>query len=678
MMLIRVYPVALMLPWFAHLYTGLGVVAALAATLAVFRSDYRAAFLWLGLQILIDSTDGMLARALRVKERLPNFDGAKLDDIIDYLTYAFIPVLLTIHAGLVPASAGMWVGAVVLLASGYGFSQTASEGADVGLLLHRLSVILEPRGRLPVPARTVPGHERRHSSRVCRSRLRSSSLRVPVENRNAQRRHERDGRRVGTHARLAGVAASHALHDGDRHLAGLPDLLLRAVVLARPAIAPRRRDRPDACALGTALSTPAPGTSVLSPLVIIFLTVFIDLLGFGIIVPLLPFYAESFGASALTVGLLGTVFSLMQFVVAPLCGRWSDRVGRRPVILYGLLASAVAYVALALADSLALVFAARILGGIAGGNIPTAQAYIADITTPENRAKGMGLVGAAFGLGFIFGPAIGGILARFGHSTPMWFAAALCFGNFLAALMLLPESRHGAADRVTLGRLDLFRRARRHPGLMLLLLVFFLVSTAFSGFEATFALFTERRFGFTAETIGYIFAFIGVVLATVNGLLVGRVVPVLGERRIIPGALALIGVGLLLVPAAEQRAHPLCGVRHDRCGDGVQQSLAHLRGVSALGSRRAGRHARAGAVARGARPHRRTRLGRLPLRPLRLDDAVRQRGVHHVRRVPARDRRREAIAPRVRSRPQRHGDTEKRSHESTKFTKHNGSDGAGR
>jgi DHA1 family tetracycline resistance protein-like MFS transporter len=288
----------------------------------------------------------------------------------------------------------------------------------------------------------------------------------------------------------------------------------------------------------------------LSPIVIIFLTVFIDLLGFGIIVPLLPFYAESFGASAFTVGLLGTVFSLMQFLVAPLCGRWSDRVGRRPVILYGLLASAVAYVALALADSLALVFAARILGGIAGGNIPTAQAYIADITTPENRAKGMGLVGAAFGLGFIFGPAIGGILARFGHSTPMWFAAALCFGNFLAATMLLPESRHGAADRVTLGRIDLFRRAARHRGLLLLLLVFFLVSTAFSGFEATFALFAERRFGFTAETIGYIFAFIGIVLATVNGLLVGRVVPRLGERTVIPAAIVFIGVGLLLVPAA--------------------------------------------------------------------------------------------------------------------------------
>jgi multidrug resistance protein len=287
-----------------------------------------------------------------------------------------------------------------------------------------------------------------------------------------------------------------------------------------------------------------------SPLVIIFVTVFLDLLGFGIIIPLLPFYAESFGATAFTVGLLGTVFSLMQFIVAPLCGRWSDRIGRRPIIVGGLLASSLAYVALALANSLTLIFAARIIGGIAGGNIPTAQAYIADITTHENRAKGMGLVGAAFGLGFIVGPALGGVLARFGHDTPMWCAAALCFGNFLAALFLLPESRHGDRARVTLGRLDLFQRARKHGGLMPLLLVFFLISTAFSGFEATFALFTERRFGFDAERIGWVFAFIGVILAIVNGVLVGRVVPVLGERRLIPLAIALIGVGLALLPAA--------------------------------------------------------------------------------------------------------------------------------
>ena len=145
----------------------------------------------------------------------------------------------------------------------------------------------------------------------------------------------------------------------------------------------------------------------MSPLVIIFVTVFIDLLGFGIIIPLLPFYAESFGAAALTIGQLGTRFSLMQFVFSPIWGRWSDRIGRKPIILLGLMGSCVSYLVLALSTSLTLLFVARIIGGIAGANSPAAQAYIADVTTPENRAKGMGMIGAAFGLGFIFGQAIG-------------------------------------------------------------------------------------------------------------------------------------------------------------------------------------------------------------------------------------------------------------------------------
>ena len=157
----------------------------------------------------------------------------------------------------------------------------------------------------------------------------------------------------------------------------------------------------------------------MSPLAVIFVTVFIDLLGFGIIIPLLPYYAESFGASALAVGMLGTSYSLMQFLFAPLWGRWSDRIGRRPIILVGLLGSGVSYLMLAYADSIALVFAARVLGGIAGANVSTAQAYIADVTTPENRARGMGMIGAAFGLGFIFGPALGGVLSRWGAATPM-------------------------------------------------------------------------------------------------------------------------------------------------------------------------------------------------------------------------------------------------------------------
>jgi multidrug resistance protein len=286
----------------------------------------------------------------------------------------------------------------------------------------------------------------------------------------------------------------------------------------------------------------------MSPLVIIFITVFIDLLGFGIIIPLLPFYAESFGASALLIGLLGTSFSLMQFLFSPVWGRWSDRVGRKPIILVGLMGSCLSYLVLALAGSLSMVFLARIVGGIAGANIPTAQAYIADITTQENRAKGMGMVGAAFGLGFIFGPALGGVLSHFSPQTPMWFASILCLANFIAAWVLLPESRRVSDSTKSLGRLEAFRHALTKPTLVLLLVLYFLVTLAFSGFEATFALFSEASFGFKAATIGFVFTFIGVILSLVQGVLVGKVVKRLGERRLIPMAIVAIAVGLGLLP----------------------------------------------------------------------------------------------------------------------------------
>jgi DHA1 family tetracycline resistance protein-like MFS transporter len=283
-----------------------------------------------------------------------------------------------------------------------------------------------------------------------------------------------------------------------------------------------------------------------SPLIVIFVTVFIDLIGFGIIIPLLPFYAEAFGASALVVGLLSMSFSLMQFLFAPLWGRLSDVVGRRPVILIGLGGSAVSYLLFGLATSLPMLFVARCLAGIAGANIPTAQAFIADTTTPENRAKGMGLIGAAFGLGFIFGPAIGGFLSRWGYATPFFFAAALSAANLLAAIFLLPEplppERRGASARV--GRVEGFRRALARPGLPLMLLVFFVIITAFSSFEAMFALFSEVRFGFQAATIGYLFAWVGIVLALVQGVLVGRIVRWVGERRLVPIALLTVTASL--------------------------------------------------------------------------------------------------------------------------------------
>jgi DHA1 family tetracycline resistance protein-like MFS transporter len=278
----------------------------------------------------------------------------------------------------------------------------------------------------------------------------------------------------------------------------------------------------------------------LSPLIVVFVTVFIDLLGFGIIIPLLPFYAETFGATAFTVGLLATSFSLMQFIFAPIWGRLSDRVGRRPIILLGLLGSCLSYLGFGMAGTLTALFA---------------QAVVADLTTPENRARGMGMVGAAFGLGFIFGPAIGGFLSRYGYATPAFFASALSLANFVAAWFLLPETlkpEHRATVRV--GRMDALRTALARPHLPLLLLIGFLVVAAFSAFEATFALFAERRYAFHASTIGYVFAFVGIILVIVQGFLVGKVVKRIGEHHIVPASLAIVAIGLLMIPGTHSVA----------------------------------------------------------------------------------------------------------------------------
>ena len=178
-----------------------------------------------------------------------------------------------------------------------------------------------------------------------------------------------------------------------------------------------------------------------SPLLVIFITVFIDLIGFGIVIPVLPFYVEGtkFNASPSTVGLLFASYSIMQLIFTPILGRLSDRYGRRPILLISLIGTGIGFLILGFATTLWMLFAGRIIDGISGGNISTAQAYIADITTPENRAKGMGLIGAAFGLGFIFGPAIGGVLSRWGNHVPFLFAAGLAFATPSCSISLCPK-----------------------------------------------------------------------------------------------------------------------------------------------------------------------------------------------------------------------------------------------
>ena len=185
-------------------------------------------------------------------------------------------------------------------------------------------------------------------------------------------------------------------------------------------------------------------TLVTRPLVIIFLTIFVNLVGFGIIIPLLPYYAETFGASPVIVGLLFAVFSLCQLVAAPALGDLSDRYGRRPVLVFSLAGTVVSFVMLAVAHSVAMLFAARIVDGLSGGNISTARAYVADVTEPKDRARAYGLIGAAFGLGFILGPALSAVLSHISYTAPIWAAAAVTLVATIMAWLWLPETVHRA------------------------------------------------------------------------------------------------------------------------------------------------------------------------------------------------------------------------------------------
>src|SRR5437016_10015788 len=216
-----------------------------------------------------------------------------------------------------------------------------------------------------------------------------------------------------------------------------------------------------------------------SPLVVIFTTVFIDLLGFGIVIPVLPFYAEGtrFNATPRTVGLLFASYSIMQLIFSPVLGRLSDKYGRRPILLVSIIGTGIGFLILGFAKTLTMLFVGRILDGITGGNISTAQAYIADITTKENRAKGMGIVGAAFGLGFVFGPAIGGVLSRWGINVPFLFAAGLAFANAILLYFMLPETvtrDHPARVSAANGRWSQLLQALKQRRLALILTIYFL------------------------------------------------------------------------------------------------------------------------------------------------------------------------------------------------------------
>jgi MFS transporter, DHA1 family, tetracycline resistance protein len=303
-----------------------------------------------------------------------------------------------------------------------------------------------------------------------------------------------------------------------------------------------------------------------SPLVVIFTTVFIDLLGFGIVIPVLPYYAEGtrFNGTPRTVGLLFASYSIMQLIFSPVLGRLSDKHGRRPVLLASIIGTGIGFLILGFATTLWMLFLGRILDGISGGNISTAQAYIADITTKQDRAKGMGLLGAAFGLGFIFGPAIGGILSRWGIHVPFLFAAGLCFANAVLLYFTLPETvtpdhpaRVSAAGGRGFGQL---LRSLKQPRLGFVLVIYFLFIVAFSIMTTSFSLYTMFRFGYDAHQNGYLFAYVGIIAVIIQGVLIGKLVKQFGELRLVIVGALFFAASLFAVPFVGPQAGGLLGL----------------------------------------------------------------------------------------------------------------------
>jgi len=297
-------------------------------------------------------------------------------------------------------------------------------------------------------------------------------------------------------------------------------------------------------------------------LFVIFVTVLIDLIGFGIVLPLLPIISRNYGASGLVIGLIMASYSAMQFLFSPIWGRISDRVGRRPILLLSTAFASVSYIVFALGcrfdgwSALVIFFASRILAGICGANITVAQAYIADISPPELRTRRMGMIGMAFGLGFIIGPALGSLsVARMGPEGPGWVAALLCAINFLSAFFFLSESlTERNLQTEARPRLKQFGLLVRHPTKSLLVGIFFLSTFCFTCFETTLGLIVGINFNLDmgrakdAEIIGYLFTFGGLIGALAQGGLIGRLTDAFGEARVIAWSLILVGVSMAPLP----------------------------------------------------------------------------------------------------------------------------------
>ncbi len=326
------------------------------------------------------------------------------------------------------------------------------------------------------------------------------------------------------------------------------------------------------------------------PLLIIFVTIFIDLLGFGMVIPLLPYFAQDFSATPVEIGLLVSAYSWMQFFFAPILGSLSDRVGRRPVLFFSIIGSGIGYMMIGFAGSLAMIFAGRILGGITGANLSTAQAYIADVTTRENRAKGMGLFGMAFGLGFIMGPALAGILSKWGHPLPFFVAAGLSFVNATMLYFILPESRQlGVTLPDRKGRISQLFESLKNPRFASLTLQYFLLVMAFAMMNTAFPLYTEHSFGFDAEHTGYVLAYVGLLAVIMQGYLLDKLSKRFGEPRLVIAGTFILLISFLAVPFVSKESYGLLGLLIGAAGFAIGNGLSSP-ALTSLASKTAQEH----------------------------------------------------------------------------------------
>ena len=333
-----------------------------------------------------------------------------------------------------------------------------------------------------------------------------------------------------------------------------------------------------------------------SPLLPIFLIVFVDILGFTMIIPLLPFYAQSMGASDLTVGLLLSSYALCQLIAGPILGKLSDQYGRKPLLIISQIGTLSGFILLAATKTLWLVFLARIIDGITAGNLSLAQAYISDVTVPEKRAQSFGIIGIAFGVGFTIGPGISGELARMGYIAPILAACALSFTSILCTTFLLPsnpplpEGVHSAAEVAPVERLSIFHPGLyvsylKRPGLASLFLQFLCFAFSFSTFFAGFALFSQKRLSYGPTQVGHVLLAIGVLGIIMQGRVLGLLVKRFGEARIASSGFICSALGSASLSLAMNTPAVIAASGTLSLGSGMVRPA-----VTSLITRRAGRH----------------------------------------------------------------------------------------